>query len=164
MRASPVVITPGVILEAQATPSLTGEQLTIKDSGIFRILSSLVSLADNGTSTLCPSKNTQGLVYFFKGSASDGGSLKGPCWRQERRRSLLWTRPVRHTMGRKRWLLRGGGMIQFAYLYVLSFYNEIWTVYLKSACLFFLGWMEYNSTFLGFPGREGMDTAGVMNH
>lgn len=51
----------------------------IKDSGVFRILSSLVSLADNGTSTLCPSENTQGLVYFFKGSASDGGSLKGPC-------------------------------------------------------------------------------------
>lgn len=44
------------------------------------------------------------------------------------------------------------------------FYNEIWTVYLKSACHFFLGWMEYNSTFLELPGREGMDAAGVMNH
>lgn len=44
------------------------------------------------------------------------------------------------------------------------FYNEIWTVYLKSACLFFLGWIEYNSSFLELPGREGMDAAGVMNH
>lgn len=50
-----------------------------RGSGIFGMVPALVGLIGNGTPTLCPSKNTQSPVNFFKRSTSDSGSFKGPC-------------------------------------------------------------------------------------
>lgn len=74
-----VLITPEVILEAHPHPALQGSSFTFRGSGVFRIFSALVSLVGNCTSTLRPSKDAQSSIYFFKRSASDSGSLKGPC-------------------------------------------------------------------------------------
>ena len=54
-------------------------------------------------------------------------------------------------------------MIEFAYLYILSFLQCNMDGLFKICLVFFLGWMEYNSTFLEPPGWEGRDTEGVMN-
>lgn len=150
-------------------PDSRGRSLTLRASGVFRIFSALVSLVGNRTPTLCPSKNTQSSVYFFKRSASDSGSLKGPCWDKRKGRNSSYTftetlfnvhvwsdihRNIRITC-----LLLGGRMMQFASLYCLHFLQ--WNTYGLKACFsVLLGWTESSGTLLEQHGWEGAITVG----
>lgn len=72
-------LTPDVTLEAQLMAGLWGSSFTFRDRGIFMVSPALVSMVGNYTPTLCPPKNIQGSIKFFKRSASNSGSLKRPC-------------------------------------------------------------------------------------